>query len=306
MAEMSFEIKNLDGRSFDVCDVVSYEWTRDADAACDGLRIRFVLNESIGEVTVVSAYYQGVCVFFGYADYQSESKNEAFIYARSSACLLVDNEAAQLTLKSPCTSVLFNMNAKPFGFKNCIENRFVGADYTVGKGTSCYGAINNFVRSFSDKNIMINPENELYIPAGGVKLAINPERVISARTIIKRGGALSRIDYKTNGEYNRHRISRALEKRGICRSRKLNLSAVEPYQKEGAPERIIAASAREYYSAELILDGVVTAELYSPVVYDGLEGYRITALKTVLSKRSEITKLTLCKKLELKEAEYVA
>lgn len=304
MAEMIFETKTLDGKIITPESVLSYEWTRDADAACDGLRLSF-LSEPIGEAAEIRAYYNGSLVFNGFCDYQSESDGKTFVYARSLTALLVDNEAAQITLNSPCVSALFYLNAKPFGFKNRIKNYSLNADYTVQKGTSCYGAINNFVRRFTDNNIAVSPGGELYIPKGDVKYTVNPESVINSVKVINRGNAVSRVDFKTDGEYNRHRISKALSEKGINRSRRVNLFALEDFKKETAAGSIIKNSARDYYSGIITVTGVVCAELGSPVVYEGFEGYRISALKTAMTKEGITTKISLNKSFDLKEADYV-
>lgn len=305
MAEMTFEIKTLENENITPDSVLSFEWTRDADAACDGLRLTFLSDAPIGEAAEVRAYYNGALVFNGFCDYQSEKDGTVFVYARSLASLLVDNEAAQITLNSPCVSALFYLNAKPFGFKNRLKNYSADALYTVPKGTSCYGAINNFVRRFTGENILVSPNGELYIPAGSVKLNLNPDRVISAKRIINRGGAVSRVDFKTDGEYNRHRVSKALVEKRINRSRRVNLSALEDFKKDGAPGSIISKSARGYYGAVITAQGVVSAELGSPVVYEGFEGYRINALKTSMSKSGVTTEISLLKSFDLKEADYV-
>jgi len=306
MAEISFEITSLNGSRIVPQELVSYEWTRDADAACDGLRLCFLYDGVPFEAVKIKAYFEDAPVFFGYADYQCEENGIIFIYARSSACLLVDNEAGQATLNSPSAAVLFNLNAKPFGFKNRLENRFVKTAYTVGKGTSCYGAINNFMRAFFEKNIVVSPENELYIPSGDIAFNLDSSRVISVNKTINRGNAVSRIDYKTGGEYNRHRASKTLEKSDIRRTRRLNTANVPAFERDIAISKIIRDAARDYYGAAVVLEGAAAPELYSPVVFEGLEGYVVTSFKVVCNKNGEKTKLVLCRPIDLKETDYVA
>ncbi|MCR5206857.1 MAG: hypothetical protein K6C14_00080 [Eubacterium sp.] len=306
MAEIEFIITFLNGEKSKAAEVVSYEWSRDTRAACDGLRLVFLSESEPVEAVALEAYADGKCVFRGYADCQSFSDGRAFIYARSSACLLVDNEAPQLTYNAPCVNTLFLVNAEDFGFKNGLKNYWVRADYPIGRGTSCYGAINSFVRAFCKNNIAVSPDGVLYVPDGKKSYTVDKNAVLGLKKIIKRGEAVSRIDCKTDGEYNRHLKSTLLDKNGIRRSRKLSLSAVPEWQRSTLLSSVIEDSAREYYSAELTVSGVVTAELCSPVIYDGLEGYRISSLVTLGNKNGVKTVIGLSKELELGEVEYVA
>lgn len=306
MAEMTFEILTLEGEKIRVNSPLSYEWSRDADAACDGIRLSFLTEKPLGEAVEITAYLNGEKVFFGFADYQSEEKSRVFVYARSSACILVDNEAPQAAFNAPSAASLYGFYAKPFGFKSRLKRLFTEYEYTVSKGESCYGAINAFVSAICSKNVAVSPENELYVPDGKTAFYVDPKRIIGIKKAVSRSGAVSRIDYKTDGEYNRHRLSKTLEEKGIIRTRRLNTSNVSAFQRSGVLGRIIRNSARDYYTATLVLDGAEAPQLYSPAVLEGLEGYLVTAFRVMLGKNGEKTELTLAKPLDLKEKDYVA
>lgn len=306
MAEMSFVITCLNGAGYTPEKVLSYEWSKDIDAPCDALRLTFLCENEPAEAEYVDVYCENEHVMHGFIDVQRFSDGKAFIYARSSACVLIDNEAPLLTYTSPCVNSLFALNAQPFGFKNGLENYYVNAEYTVGKGTSCYGAINSFVSVFTNRRVAVSPEGELYVPSGSTKYIIERERIISELKTVNRGRAVSRIDYKTDGEYNRHFRSRALEKRGINRSRKINLSSAPEWRRSKLLENIINKAARGYISARIELSGISAAELYSPVVCSGYEDYYIASVRISLDKNGEKTVLTLYRDFGLEEEEYVA
>ena len=308
MAEMTFVII-YENEKTEAQDVLYYEWSRAADAPCDAIRLSYIPSVQ-GEARKLKAYCNGECVFSGFVDMQSRCSDEKgereFIYARSTACLLVDNEAELINYKAPCVNSLFTVNAKPFGFKNNLNNYSTTADYSVLKGTSCYGAINTFISAFEDKALRVSPENELYIPSGKVDYCVDPDSVISVKESVNRGSAVSRIDYKTDGGYSHHRASRELENKSIVRSRKMNMSSLPEWQRKTALSNMLKRSAEDYYSAEITVEGVAAAQLYSSVIYDGLEGYYITALDTVFNNNGAKTKISLRKGLSLREVDYVA
>ena len=184
MAEMTFEILTLEGEKIRVNSPLSYEWSRDADAACDGIRLSFLTEKPLGEAVEITAYLNGEKVFFGFADYQSEENSRAFVYARSSACILVDNEAPQAAFNAPSAASLYGFYAKPFGFKSRLKRLFTEYEYTVSKGESCYGAINAFASAICSKNVAVSPENELYVPDGKTAFYVDPQRIIGIKKAV--------------------------------------------------------------------------------------------------------------------------
>lgn len=65
-------------------------------------------------------------IFNGYCDCQRTTADErgfeTYIYARSSACLLVDNDAFAYTYNRPSAQSLFDAYAKPFGFSYKLDD----------------------------------------------------------------------------------------------------------------------------------------------------------------------------------------
>lgn len=98
---MTFELEFLDGKRAVPRQLLSYRWSGDVTAGCDGLRLHFLWDGDLPEVYRVRGFApDGACCFFGYADQQkltvTPGQRRGFVYARSSACLLLDNEALPL------------------------------------------------------------------------------------------------------------------------------------------------------------------------------------------------------------------
>ena len=316
MAEIVIVLTSVDGERFTVENLLSMEWSKDVNAPCDSLSFSAVFEKSLPVIDKAELFLNGKKAFNGFVDTQRETDSEAefktYFYARSSACLLIDNEAHPLTCTKPCTASLFKMNAEQFGFKNKLLNLYSDFDYIVSKGVSCYGAINNFVFAQTGKNILINPENELYIPDNKVVKNVYKSDILSSRRLINRGGAVSQIDYKTENDlsYKRHVKSVYLEQQGIKRARKVNVSALPAWQRDYTLSKAIRTSVQDYISLEYVISGVVELELCDGLSIDsnqsGLEDFQVSSITVSLNSKGEKTRITLNKIIDLKEIAYVA
>ena len=317
MAEIKIVLTDTEGLSLEVKnDIISFELSRDINAPCDGLQLSFLSARLLGEIKDVRVSFDEELIFNGYCDTQREEAMvegyRVFIYARSSACLLVDNDAVSYTYQSPSARSLFIINAKGFGFKFLLEDCFCQGNYTVGKGVSCYGAINNLVSAIRKKNIIVTPENELIIPDGKGTVVIDRNSVLSEKRIINRGSAISRIDYKTaaGSEYSYHFKSRSIENAGIRRTKKLNLSALPDWQRSYVLENLATEAALDYNSMELVTDKLIPVQLYDRVktdegCFEGINDYRIKGVYYSMSNRGVRTILKLFRQKNLEEIIYV-
>lgn len=314
---LSFVMYDLYDRSLAVSNILSYELSKNTDAPCDGLRLSFTSKSSIDEIYRVEAFDEDEKIFSGYVDTQREQLNEdgyqSFIYARSSACVLVDNEAEPRSYKKPSVISLFLINAKELGFESRLPNLSCSADYIVGKGTSCYDAINNLVSGITGKSIVINPDNQLMLLDSKNVLNLNKYKIISEKRVINRGNPLSIIDYKISDDllYSCHLKSRFVENKKIYRKRKMNISALPMWQQEYTLHNVIKRSCESYYSVEFVIDGCHNIPLDSAVDYDSrylgeLKDYYITACQLVCDSKGERTIIVANKKLDLEEISYVA
>lgn len=117
-------------------------------------------KKALSDVRTVCAYQDGVKIFYGFADKFQLSYDEdgytAFVYARSSACVLVDNEAYPGQYSCPTSRQLWYIHAKPFGFTFGLPEVFTQSEYIVSKGQSCFGAIDKFMQYACGKGYMLH------------------------------------------------------------------------------------------------------------------------------------------------------
>lgn len=314
---LSFVLYNLKEEKFIPQNIMSYELSRDTDAPCDGLRITFAGDSSLDEIYRVEVFDNDKMVFNGYADTQREQMDDegstVFIYARSSACVLVDNEAEPRSYYKPSLLSLFEIYAKEFGFESELEDVCCSADYLITKGTSCYDAINNFAVGVIGKSIMVDVNNKLVIPDDALSFAINPRDVISEKRVINRGSAISVVDYKINSdlEYNYHLKSRFMERQRINRKRKINISTLPLWQQELTLRNIMSRACDSYNCIELVLDGSHMIPLFSRIAYDSryqgvTRDYYLSSCKIIFDSKGERTRLVLSKKTDAEVISYVA
>lgn len=316
MAKLKFIGKALDGRELELGDVLSYELSRDIDAACDGLRLRLKNDKLFDELVSIKAYRKDALIFNGFVDVQRNSVDasggEVFIYARSSACVLLDNEAEPRSYYCPTAKALVDNNASNFGFVDKLPSLLSKHNYLVNKGVSCFGAINNFVYGMCGKSIVVNPMNEIILPDGSDEVNFNNIEIISEKRAINRGSLVSRIDYKIDGDfkYSHHIKSNFFEKRGITASKKINLTSLPLWQRENTARSMLSSSASEYYTLEITAVGFLNSQLYDRAtgssLLQSLDGYYVTSVCNIFDNKGERTRLTLSKEIELEDITYVA
>ncbi len=310
---MIFILKDIDDKQYIIDMAVSYELISEVGAACSGLRLYFDSDEQIGEINAVLVKNDsGTLVFNGFCDLQRESikeyTSEYFIYARSTAALLVDNEASPFEYKNPTAKQLFAVNAEGFGFKCALPDIYTENSYVVSKGTSCFGAVNDFVFMMTGVPVYIDESNILkaYRISESVK-HLSDYDVISQSFIINRCDVISRVDYKINASenYKYHYSSALAEKNNIIRSRKINLSGLPLLQRENAAKKLISASVDNYYSMKVQLAGDCDFKLYDRVETEKGE-FIVCEIINSKSEKGGETALVLKKKTDGELINYVA
>lgn len=315
---MTFQLFDINGNAFEADQIISYEFISEAEAPCDSLRINFFCKEKIGEICVVKAYRSKKLVFNGFCDKQkitlSKSGRICFIYARSSASLLVDNEAVPCQYEKPSARQLWFSNAKDFGFKISLPELYSQHSYLVSKGTSCYGAINDYVSAVSGTPIYATPENELkiYEESSSIK-KLDDYKVISLSYVINRSEPISEVDYKINSadHYSYHFKSDFVQNMGIKRKRMINLSSIPLWQREINAEKIIRKALDEYYSVSAVLAGNCDLQIYDRVVLDfdlfeKDEEFFVSEIVISKNENGEKTSVLLKKKINGELVNYVA
>lgn len=313
---MRFEFQDIQGKRFEISNVISFELTSEAGAACDGLRLSFIPTTDIDEIVSVMAYSDGTLVFNGFCDDQKlvedKSGHKCFIYARSSASLLVDNEAIPFQYTCPSARQLWLTNAKELGFACGLPEVYTENAYTVSKGTSCYGAINDFVFAVYGAPIYVTPENVLKVFELSEKVKrLESYNVVSLSRIISRSEPISAVDYKINtaDSYSYHFKSDFADARGIRRRRLYNLSSIPQWQREKAAQKKIGQSLADYYSVQAVIVGACDLRLYDRVEFSfsGAPEEFFVYEKTVSKNASgEKTAVVLKKNIDGELINYVA
>lgn len=316
MAELSFICYTPKNEKIVVDSVVSYELSKTAQAPADGLRLTFLSDKKLPCISRVLAYDGDELIFNGIADTQRQSVTSTgiscFIYARSTACVLLDNEAKPYTYDSPSAIFLFNRYARDFGFKSKLPSVWCDTYYQVGKGTSCYGAINDMVYALTGKNVLVTPQNELCVLNENAVVNMEHYNVLSKKYVINRGDAYSQIDYMTDDEngYSHHFKSRFFESEGISRSKKINLAALPIWQQKRKLKNLLSSSSDNYETIELVLEGIHNFNLYDRVKCDGTidDGDDFYISDICISAKTDYckTRITASKSIDLREVNYVA
>lgn len=317
MALLKFLLYDLDENAFEINNVISYELSRNIDAACDGLRLSFTADFSLDEINRVEIYNGDEKIFNGCCDTQRDSVSsqgyDCFIYARSSACILVDNEAKPFTYNCPSAKTLYIENAEEHGFIYSLPEIYCNSGYQVNKGMSCFSAINSFVYGITGKNMLINVNNEIVLPDSNSSVSPDDYHIISEKRIINRGSVISSVDYRAYNEndYSHHIKSRFFESKKINRTIKRNLLSLPEWQRDCTLMNTLRSAASSYNTIELVIDGCADLPLYADAEYKSsrlgnVENYCISSVCIIGDKNGERTRLTLSKSIDLKEITYVA
>lgn len=315
---MNFQLFDVNGNVYDANNIISYELIMEADTPCNGLRLNFFCENQIEEICVVKAYREGKLVFNGFCDKQKITLNKSgricFIYARSSASLLVDNEAVPCQYDKPSARQLWFSNAKDFGFEINLPELYSPHSYLVSKGTSCYGAINDYVSAVSGAPVYATPENVLKVYKESRFLKrLDDYNVVSFSYVINRSEPISEIDYKINSadNYSYHFKSDFVQKMGIQRKRMINLASIPLWQREIQAEKKMKNALDAYYSVSAVIDGSCDLEIYDRVsvhfeLFSESEEFYVSELVFSKNENGETTTALLKKKINGEMVNYVA
>ena len=225
------------------------------------------------------AYKDDELIFNGYCDCQKSAVDEkgfqTYIYARSSACLLVDNDAFAYTYNCPSALSLFQAYAKDLGFKFKLPNVYTLKKYEVTSGASLFGAINSLVSMISGNGIRINASNEIIMlePSKDI-LNLNSYPILSVKSIINRSEPISAVHYKKefSSNYDCHTYSKSAKDLGFSRNRYVNLISLASWQRNYKISKMIKDSFKNYKCLEITINGYCSSELYQRFNYESLIG----------------------------------
>lgn len=315
---MKITVNTIDDREYILENLIELNFTQTAGVACDCFSAVFKSKTPIGEIVTVKVWENDVLVFNGYCDNQkiTEDKNgfEIYFYARSTASLLVDNEAQPFTYNKPTANQLCFTFAKPLGFECELPNIKSDNKYEVTKGTSCFGAVSQFVSLTNGGEIYVTPQNsiKLYEKSTDIK-ALNSYRILSACSVINRSEPLSEILFKrtsSSAGYNLHTKAQVNEELRLNeRKQYVNLTSLPQWQREYAVFERLKSSFESYKTLEITVAGYASDKLYQRFSYSSkigdFEDYILVDKKYTSDKKGKLTRLTLKKEIDLKEITYV-
>lgn len=314
---MIIKLITISGKEIQPDNVCEFNLTQTVGVPCDCLSVYFKHSCLIEEVVYVKAYQKDKIIFNGLCDRQrtTESKSgfEMFIYARSSACMLVDNEAEPFTYNCPSANQLCFNYAKKFGFTCSLPEIFSNDKYEVVKGSTCFGAINQFVYLKSGSHIYITPENEIKIYKNSkTKKSLDEYKILSFASVINRSEPISQINVKRSlgeGGYRLHIKSQVSDEMGVNRNQYINLTALPQWQREYIILQKLKSSYEDYQTLEITMSGSVSENLYQVfyLAYRGqvYDDYVLMEKKYTFDEKGERTRLVLKKSIEIKEITYV-
>lgn len=314
---MIIKVITIFGEEIQLNHIFEFCFTQTVGVACDSLSVYFKNESPIDEIAFVKAYEKDKIIFNGFCDNQRTTENqdgfEMFIYARASACLLVDNEAQPFTYNCPSANQLYFNYAKDFGFESSLPEIYSNDKYEVLKGTTCYGAIHQFVYLKSGKYVYVTPDNKLSVYEKSSNIRdLHKYNIISFSSVINRSEPISQINFKRSvGEsgYRLHTKSQISDEIGIKRNQYVNLSALPQWQREYIILQKLKSSYEDYKVLEIMVAGYVDEELFRSFdfVHRGVryDDYVLMEKKYTFDERGERTKLVMKKSVEVKEITYV-
>lgn len=316
---MKLILEAVDKTKYSFEQVLELDFTQTVGVPCDSISVRLKNADMPKEIAGVKLCFNEEIVFNGYCDNQKVSCGddgfETYIYARSGAAVLVDNEAEPFTYNMPIAKQLCYVFAKPLGFTDdlpVIESR---EKYEIQKGTTCYGAISGFVAMAAGKNICVMPDNCIKILEKSDDIKELPShRLINACAVINRSEPLTEIRFKKDSAlagYKTRMRSSVNETYGLTeRIKYVNLSSLPQWQRDNTILQTLKNSYEDYRMLEVTVAGYVSEPLLQRYSYHSrlgdYEDYVMTEKEYIVGANGEFTRLVLKKEIDIKEITYVA
>ncbi len=315
---MKIKIYDIYGVEYESCEICEINFTQTAGVPCDSLCFYFHSDEAPDEINAVTAFDNEALVFSGYCDCMRLSETskgfECFIYARSAAALLIDSEAAPFTYNCPTARQLWYMTAREKGFKYALPDVTGSDKYEVSKGTSCFGAISDFVELNTGKIMYVTPEKELKcFETNNTVKSLNSFNILNYSYTVNRSEPLSKLCIKKSQEqsgYSMKMLSKTGRDMGIDRVKYLNLQSLPKWQREHTALKKLKSSYDNYKVLTVNVSGYVNEDLYGRFSFVSQSGIRcddyvLTEKKYTFDSNGSVTKLTLKKQIDVGEYVYV-
>ncbi|MCD7797419.1 MAG: hypothetical protein LUG95_07475 [Clostridiales bacterium] len=312
---MKIVMIDIDENEYTPLYITQLELTNTAGVACLSLSIKFKDSTVLPEIVSVKAYNGKETVFNGFCDCQKITADDGFenyIYARSSACLLVDNQALPFTFNCPSTKQLFVQYARDKGSEYALPEISSTQKYEVSSGTSCFGAINDFVSLLTKSDMYISNDNKLCLAKISEDIKnLDSSAAISAYAQINRSEPICVINSKKSqgSDYILHTVCETAQKKKISRQKYLNLTSLPQWQRENTVRSRIKSSFDDYMILCVTVAGEFNEKLFQrfnlSLPVGDYEDYILTGIKYSFDKSGERTRLTLRKNIETGDVTYV-
>ncbi len=314
---MIIELTTVNGKKITIDKFTELCFTQTVGVACDSLWATLVYDSSMDEIHNVKLYINYKLVFNGLCDCQKNRYTakgfEIYFYARSTACILVDNEAEPYTYQCPSAKQLCYSLAEGMGFSNSLPNISSTDPYEISKGTSRYGAVSQFVSLLTGESIHITPKNDIQLMSKSTDIkSLNDYKILSLTEIINRSEPLSQIQFKQSAsqeQYNLHTKAVLCDSLKINRTKFINLNSLPHWQRDNTVRLQLKNAFEDYKILEVNISGYTDAPLLQRFncksKHKDYNDYLLTERKLICSKNGTSTRLTLKKEMDIKEITYV-
>ena len=138
--------------------------------------------------------------------------------------------------------------AAPFGFTAALPAGTAPGQYTVEKGTSCFGALQGFMQVLGAKGVFADPENRLCVYGSEAPVTLPGDQITSITAVTERGEAPGIYAYKIASAepYCRRLEAGYFADKKISRRRYVNVAAYPPEQRQQVLLRKLEQAAARY------------------------------------------------------------
>lgn len=227
---LKFILKDTNGKITELKKPLKVSFVSSEEAPADRLTAVFAVDGNIPVIESVEMLDGIERLFYGLVDEQvTEETAEGMlltVYARSLACILLDNEAMPQTYCIPSMPLLMKRHFSPLGFDHFIgSDEAFNGEMTVSKGMSEWTVLKSFCDAFIGTVPRIHTDGTIDI-TGNINetVYLQPERIISIKRSLKNKNLISQMIARTytGGGYEMQIENNSAKKLGIKRRRYIN------------------------------------------------------------------------------------
>ena len=196
---LKFILKDTNGKITELKKPLKVSFVSSEEAPADRLTAVFAVDGNIPVIESVEMLDGIERLFYGLVDEQvTEETAEGMlltVYARSLACILLDNEAMPQTYCIPSMPLLMKRHFSPLGFEHFIgSDEAFNGEMTVSKGMSEWTVLKSFCDAFIGTVPRIHTDGTIDI-TGNINetVYLQPERIISIKRSLKNKNLISQM-----------------------------------------------------------------------------------------------------------------